>query len=215
MSARRIVCIVAVLLLVTPLMAQETGWVLRGRLINISPNDSSTTIGDTGTGAAVDSAMTLEVDLTYKFNDRWAVEVIAATAKHDLKTESGDLAGADAGEVTHLPPTVTLQYHFPVEGAFHPYVGAGLNYTIFYDYEISSDLRGLGLSDLDFENSFGLAGQLGFDYDINDRWLFNVDVKYIKISTDVDLQLAVGGVLDTITVDIDPWVLGVGIGYRF
>jgi outer membrane protein len=215
MNARRLVCIVAVLLLVTPVMAQETGWVLRGRLIDIAPNDSSTTIGDTGTGAAVDSAMTLEVDLTYKFNERWAVEVIAATAKHDLTTESGALAGADAGAVTHLPPTVTLQYHFPVTGAFHPYIGAGLNYTIFYDYEISSDLRGLGLSDLDFENSFGLAGQLGFDYDINDRWLFNVDLKYIKISTDVDLELEGGGVLDTITVDIDPWVFGVGIGYRF
>lgn len=199
----------------SPVLAQDYHWVARARVISVSPDDSSGTIADTGTGVSVDSAVVPEVDLSYMFNPQWGVEVIAATSQHDLATSGGAIGGLDAGSVWVLPPTVTLQYHPQVTGSLHPYLGVGVNYTLFYSYDLSSDLESAGLSDVDLDDSFGLAGQLGVDIDINERWLFNADVKYIDISTDADLKLASGGVLDTVSVDINPWVFGVGVGYRF
>jgi outer membrane protein len=208
-----IVVVAAVLLLAGAADAGE--WMGRVRVISISPNDSSDAILDTGTEVSVDSAITLEVDLTYMFNETWGLEIIAATAEHDLGTEGGALGGADAGSVWVLPPTFTLQYHFPTAGTVHPYVGAGINYTLFYSYDLSDDLEGLGISDVDLDASVGAAGNLGVDFDLGERYLFNLDVKYIMISTDADLVLAAGGILDTVSVDVDPWVFGVGLGIRF
>ena len=201
--------------LLVPAVTDAADWIARLRVIDVSPNDSSGTILDTGTGVAVDSATTIEVDITMMLSDTWGLELIAATTKHDLSTSGGDLDGASAGSVKVLPPTLTLQYHFPTGGGWHPYLGAGINFTLFYDYELSSDLEGLGVSDIEFDNSFGFAGNLGVDIDLSDRWLFNLDVKYILIDTAPEIELADGGYLDRVEVNIDPWVFGVGVGIRF
>ncbi len=134
---------------------------------------------------------------------------------HTLAVAGGALAGADAGTVGALPPTLTLQYHSSSGGPLDVYCGIGVNYTRFFNYDLSAELAGLGLADVKFSSSFGLAGQLGVDFAMRGAWVFNVDVKYVKISTDAELRLGNGHVLDTVTVDIDPWVFGVGIGYRF
>lgn len=191
------------------------GWIFRGRLINVAPNDDSTSILTTGTEVTVDDAIVPEIDLTYMFNSNWGLEVIAATSPHDLATAKGALAGADAGEVWVLPPTFTLQYHFGYGGPIDFYAGLGLNYTLFYSYDLSDDLEGLGVSDIDFDASIGLAANMGVDFQFNEKWVFNMDLKYIDMATDADLELAAGGVLDTVEVDINPFVLGVGVGYRF
>jgi outer membrane protein len=212
--AKKICLVVAVVLLVLPAIAQAQGnWIFRVRGISISPNDSSSKILDTGTEVTVDSKATVEVDLTYMFSDHVGLEVIAATARHDLATTGGALGGADAGSVKVLPPTITLQYFFGNE-AIRPYIGAGVNFTYFYSYDLSDDLAGLGITDVEFSNSFGLAGDIGCDFGFGGNWLFNIDAKYVMISTDADLKVA-HDTLDTIKVDIDPWVFGVGIGYRF
>ena len=195
--------------------ANAGDWLGRLRVLNISPDDSSGTILDTGTGITVDSAYTLELDLTYMFNDTWGLEVIAGTAEHDLATAGGALGGADAGSVWVLPPTFTLQYHFPTSGGIHPYIGVGLNFTLFYNYDLSDDLAALGIEDVDLDSSVGPAANIGIDFDISDRYFFNVDLKYIAISTNADLELAGDDILDTVDVDIDPWVIGAGFGMRF
>ncbi len=211
-----VVLVVTVLLVPTVTLAQDSHWIVRGRVIDVSPNDSSSAIAGTdGTAVTVDSDVVPEVDLTYMLNANWGLEIIAGTSRHDLATKGGALAGADAGQVKVLPPTLTLQYHFGHDGPIDFYCGLGLNYTLFYSYDLSGDLANLGVADLDFSQSFGFSGQLGADFSFADAWVFNVDVKYIDMSTDVDLVLTGGGVLDTVTVDIDPWVLGVGVGYRF
>ncbi|MDJ0841948.1 MAG: OmpW family outer membrane protein [Acidobacteriota bacterium] len=204
-----------VLAFASTLFAADGNWLIRLRLIDVAPNDDSSEILTTGTSVAVDSAIVPEVDLTYFFNDNWGLEVIAATSPHDLSTENGDLGGADAGEVWVLPPTFTLQYHFGRNTATDFYAGLGLNYTLFYSYDLSDDLSGLGVGDIDFDSSFGLAGNVGVDFQINEKWVFNIDLKYIDISTDADLELAAGGVLETVDVDINPLVAGIGVGYRF
>lgn len=212
--AKKLCLVVALMLLVLPAVSQaQDNWILRVRGISISPNDSSSEILDTGTEVTVDSKTTFEVDLTYMFSDNVGLEVIAATARHDLATAGGALGGADAGSVKVLPPTVTLQYFFGGE-TIRPYIGAGVNFTYFYSYNLSEDLAGLGITDVEFSNSFGFAGNFGIDFSLGGSWLLNLDAKYIMISTDADLMVG-GDVLDTIDVDVDPWVYGVGIGYRF
>ncbi|CAM2064507.1 OmpW family protein [Sulfidibacter corallicola] len=195
--------------------AGDGDFLVRGRLINVAPNDDSSDILTTGTHVTVDDAFVPEVDLTYFFNKNWGLEIIAATSPHDISTESGALGGADAGEVWVLPPTLTLQYHFGKDKAVDVYAGLGINYSLFYNYDISDDLKGLGVSDIDFDSSFGLAGNLGVDFKLTEKWVFNLDLKYIDIATDADLELEAGGILDTLDVDIDPLVVGIGVGYRF
>lgn len=213
---RKLFLILVLIALVAGAASADDGqWTGRLRLISISPDASSDTIGATGTGADVDSAITLEVDVTYMFNDRWGLEVIAATAEHDIEGQAGALDEVDLGSIWVLPPTFTLQYHFATDGPFKPYVGAGVNFTLFYSYDISAPLTGLGVGDIDFDSSIGLAAQIGADYELGDPWLLNFDVKYIDIGTDAEIQIAGGGVLDTIGVDIDPWVFGIGFGRRF
>ena len=195
--------------------AQDANKMIRARLINVAPNDDSTQILDTGTEVAVDDAIVPEVDLTYMFHQNWGLEIIAATSPHDLSTENGALGAADAGEVWVLPPTLTLQYHTGFGQGFDFYCGLGVNYTLFYNYDVSADLEGLGVTDIDYDNSFGLAGNVGFDFQITDKWVFNVDLKYIDIATEADLKLADDTTLASVDVDINPLVIGIGVGYRF
>ncbi len=211
---RKACLVFALVLLVAPILAHaQEGWIFRARVINIAPDASSSQILDTGTTVDVDSAWTLEVDLTYMFSENVGLELIAATANHDLATTGGALGGANAGSVWVLPPTLTLQYFFGT-GDIRPYVGAGINYTVFYGYDLSADLASLGITDVTFSNSFGFDGDIGVDFYIGDKWLINADIKYIQISTDADLKVG-SDILDTIAVDVDPWVFGIGAGIRF
>jgi outer membrane protein len=211
---RKMCLVFALMLIVLPAIAQaQENWIFRVRAIDISPDSSSSEILDTGTYVDVDSAWTLEVDATYMFSERVGLELIAATAQHDLSTTGGALGGADAGSVWVLPPTLTLQYFFG-SGKIRPYVGAGINYTVFYSYDLSEDLADLGITNVTFSNSFGFDGDIGVDISLGGNWLLNADIKYIQISTDARLKVG-SDTLDTISVDVDPWVFGIGAGIRF
>ena len=217
---RRAVCFVvlcsAVMAFSTVAAAQEGGWIIRSRVLSVAPNEeSSSIVGTGGSEVAVDSDYIPELDVVYMVNDRWGVEAIAGTSKHELEAVGGALNGANAGSVRVLPPTFTLQYHTGFRQPVDFYFGLGLNYTLFYSYDLSDDLAALGVDDLDFGSSFGVSGQVGVDLVLKENWVVNFDAKYIIMSTDVDLVLGTGEILDTVSVDLDPWVFGVGIGYRF
>ncbi|MCG6949327.1 MAG: outer membrane beta-barrel protein [Acidobacteria bacterium] len=209
-----IVVVVALIAMPVAANAGDGDWILRARVINVSPNESSGPILSFGGEVGVDSATTLEVDVTYMFSKRLGLEVIAATTGHDLSAAGGDLAGASLGDVKVLPPTAVLQFHPLPGGLFDLYFGGGVNFTLFYSYDLSADLAGLGVTDLEFDESFGLAGNIGMNFNLGDNLLINVDLKYIKIGTDVDV-MAGSDALGTIGVDIDPWVFGAGVGWRF
>jgi outer membrane protein len=210
----RILIGVMMALLVVPAVADAQDWILRVRGIAIDPNDSSGEIGETGTTIDVDSQSTIEVDITYLFSPSFGIELIAATAKHDLKATGGALDGADLGAVTHLPPTVCLQWYIIPEGLINFYIGAGINFTTFYDYDLSDDLAALGVTDIEFTNSFGLAGNAGLNINLGERFMLNADVKYIQIATDADIKVG-SATLDEVSVDINPFVYGIGVGFRF
>lgn len=155
--------------------AQETNdferWKLRFRGIAVAPN-ASATIGVIGGDAEISTAFVPELDFTYFLNENWALELILGTAKHDVNTVGSNLtaiggpasAEVDLGSVWLLPPTLTLQYHFGGE-SLQPYIGAGLNYTIFYNADAAS-----GGPDVDYDNALGFALQFGFDYPLNEKW---------------------------------------------
>lgn len=176
--------------------AQEGNWLVRLRAIDVVPNASSDIAG-----LDVGSRWAPELDFTYFFTPNFAAELILATTKHSVT-----LSGTSLGDTWVLPPTITLQYHFTDLGAFKPYVGAGLNLTWFYNTELNTGKQPLTLS----SPSVGPALQAGMDFEIAKNWYLNADVKYIWINTDVKANGA------TITkLDINPWVFGVGVGYRF
>jgi outer membrane protein len=223
---------VAAALLPNFAFAEEGDWVVRLRAVNISPNESSK-LGQTvnknvapvmtpSADLKVDDNVIPELDISYYITKNIAAELILALGtKHDVKI-SGDAVGAignqNLGEVNLLPPTLTLQWHFRPDQTFDPYIGAGINYTRMLDRNLKFK-RGVTAGDkikID-SDSWGLVAQAGFDINLKDGWLINADVKYIKMDTDVKMKGAVtGGAWTKIdSLDIDPWVVGIGIGKRF
>jgi len=211
---RKIALVVAVVMILAPVICDAGDWTVRVRVINIDPNESSGEIGETGSEIAVDSATVPEVDVSYNFTKRLGLELIAAVADHGLSATGGALNGADLGTVSLLPPTLVLQFHPFPGGLFDFYIGAGINYTSFYSYDLSSDLAELGVTDIDFTSSFGLAGDVGLSFFIGDHFHINGDIKYIQIATDAKIRTE-AGILDTVSVDINPWVFGLGLGWKF
>ena len=208
----------------TALAFEKGDIVVRAGFTTVAPDESSSNLvvggADLGTGVTVDNNTQLGLNLAYFFTDQWNVELLAATPfKHDVSTDLLDLG--TLGEVTHLPPTVTVNYYFNDSAApFQPYVGAGLNYTLFFSEDFDADKEALGFSDLSLDGSFGYSVQAGFDFMLNENWMVNGSVRYIDISTDADFTLDNAGLgfsnaPGTVSVDIDPWVYTLSVGYKF
>lgn len=211
-----------------PAMAYEAGDILvRGRIINVNPNDDSGSLvlggtTDLGEGVKVDSDTVPELDITYMISPNWGVELILGYSEHTVTTHKASglvldtLPGSrDVIDTKVLPPTLLLQYHFMPNSNIRPYIGAGINYTYFFDEEVSGNSAIKAAGDkIKLKNSFGLAMQAGVDVALNQDWFVNFDVKYIQIDTTAKFSgTAVGSA--EIDADIDPFVYGIGIGRRF
>ena len=159
----------------------------------------------------IDSNTQLGITVGYMLTDNISVELLAATPfRHSVSLNGvGKIA-----EVEHLPPTLMLQYYFMDSSSkFRPYVGAGLNYTTFFNEDFNSTGESAELSDLKLEDSWGLAANVGIDYQVKDNWFFGASVWYADISTDVKFKYQ--GENQKISTDIDPWVFMVTGGYSF
>ncbi len=193
-----------------PAAAHQAGdLLLRVGAANVSPNAGSEDVAGLGE-FDIDSNTQLGLNLTYMATDNIGIELLAATPF------SHRVSLAPVGEIAklkHLPPTLMAQYYFGGAGSkFRPYVGIGLNATLFFEEKFTNDLGG-ALTDLDLDTSWGVAGQVGLDYRLADRWLVNASVWYIDIETDVNFKL--GGDAVSIATDVDPWVYMLSVGYRF
>lgn len=177
---------------------------IRVRGIVIQPHESAT-IDAIGGDVDVSTELVPEVDFSLFLTDNLALELIAATAKHDVEAEGTALGDLDLGSVWHLPPTLLLQWHIMPKGVVSPYFGAGVNYTLFYNEDEGNDI-----DKIEYDNSWGYALQTGVDIQVANNLYLNLDVKKIWIETDVEINDAVDA-----EVDIDPWVFGVGLGYKF
>ncbi|RMD89441.1 MAG: OmpW family protein [Alphaproteobacteria bacterium] len=187
-------------------MASAGDLVVRARGIAVIP-DESATITPIGGDVGIDTAVMPELDFSYFVTDTVAFELIAAVSPHDVRAIGTSIGDADVGDLLLLPPTLTVQYHMPLSDDLKPYVGAGINATFFID----EDAAGGVVTDVNAKDTLGWALQAGVDYRLSGRWMFNVDVKRLFLDTKVKLN---GGAIDA-KVNIDPWIVGVGFGYRF
>ncbi len=180
-------------------MAFEPGdWLVRVGASYVSPASDNSDI------VSVESDTSVTFNFSYMMTDVWALEVLAAVPfKHDIEL----LDGTKVGSTKQLPPTVSLQYHFMPTEKFQPYLGVGINFTHFSSEKTIGALEGV---DLNLGDSWGLAGQAGFDVLFNDDWFFNLDIRYIDIDTKARLDGQSIG-----TVEVDPWIFGGHIGFRF
>lgn len=204
-------------------VSHQAGDILvRAGATTVAPDESTSNIlaggSDLGVALNIDNNTQLGLNVAYFVTDNINLELLAATPfTHDVTFSVSDPLGTgnQLGEVTHLPPTVTVNYYFNDAAAdFQPYVGAGINYTLIYDEAFTGANRNAGLSDLSLDNSLGLSAQVGMDYMIDQTWHVNASVRWIDIDTEAtfDVGGAEGRVGD---IEIDPWVYTVSVGYTF
>lgn len=217
---KQVLCLAIGAALAMPAMAHNAGDIIvRGGVTTVAPDDDSGHVSVAGAStpytASVDNDTQLGLNFVYMATDNIGVELLAATPfEHDIKLHNaGDLNGTLA-ETKHLPPTVTLQYYFdtPVKG-LTPYAGVGINYTKFFDEDFKGTYSNAGFSDLSLDDSWGYALNVGVDYMFDDHWLINASVYYLDIDTDAHFDLA--GDRGSVSVDVDPYVYSVMVGYRF
>jgi outer membrane protein len=205
--------------------------VVRLRATNVSPQESSK-LGETtdkafGAGSAqtffgnpkanleVDSNTIPELDISYYVTKNIALELILALgSRHDVKVDSAGAVDPYLGEINVLPPTLTAQWHFMPDQTFDPYVGAGISYMRMMDNGVTAKTAGGNFPIRVDRHNWGGALQAGFDVNLKDGWMINFDVKKIWIDTDVKLNLGTG-YRRVDTLDIDPLVVSLGVGYRF
>jgi outer membrane protein len=185
-------------------MAQAAGdWTFSVGAHVVDPASDNGTLAGGALSTDVGSDWRPTITAEYFFSPRWGVEILAALPfEHDIK-----LNGVNAGSTKHLPPTVTLQYHFEGSEKVKPFIGAGVNYTVFFEEETRGPLAG---TDLELDSSFGLAAHAGLDFAIGtNKWL-RVDARWIDIDTDVKVDGAGVG-----SVNIDPMVYGAAFVWSF
>ena len=240
--AAAIIAVTAISGVTTSVMAYESGdWLVRGRVINVNPFSDSGPLhsiapvapdkGVHGEGASVNKDIIPELDITYMISPNWGVELILGYSEHTVSANKGlatlvaKQGSEDVINTKILPPTLTLQYHFTPNTGISPYIGAGINYTHFFDAKIPEN-SGIALTSdkalkkdrsgsVKLDGTWGLAVQAGVDIALNDDWFVNLDVKYIDISTTAtfkNIAIVPDSQIDT---DIDPLVFGIGIGRRF
>lgn len=189
-------------------VARKGDWIVTGRITQVSSgaDDAITTAGGAATGLNVDVGDDIMPTLgfTYFLTDNISVEAILGATQHEIRARG---PGVDVAvhETWVLPPVVTLQYRPMPEARVSPYVGAGVNYMLFFDGE---DRNGFTV---ELEDGFGYALQAGADVALTGPWTLNLDVKKVWFDTEATIN---GGALKS-EVNLDPWVVSLGVGRKF
>lgn len=175
-------------------------WQLRVRAVALTPSPYFFD-AISGFDPDISTGYAPEVDITYFLSKKIAIELMVTTTTHDVEIEDGQ----NLGSVSLIPPTLSLQYHFYHKN-FKPYIGAGLNYTIFYGEEAGD------LDAISYENELGYVLQAGIDYNLSDKWFINLDFKKIFLKTEVTPN---NDATSTALTNFDPLVMGFGVGMKF
>ncbi|MGC0391838.1 outer membrane protein [Bradyrhizobium liaoningense] len=203
-------------------------WMIRLRALGVLPDGGGSSVNVAGvpslsspnSGLSISDQVVPELDISYFFTKNIAAELILGVTRHSI-SGTGSLANLPIGKTTLLPPTLTLQYHFDNFGAFKPYIGAGVNYTVFFNNSAANAPAAIAgppaivatTTNLHVSNAWGGAVQFGFDYMIDRHWGLNVDVK--KLWLRPNYSATVSGLPVTGTAHIDPWLVGAGVTYKF
>jgi outer membrane protein len=210
--------LIALAALAQPAHAEPGDLLVRLRGILVAPNERTSGVVPTfpAEKASVNNSFMPELDFTYMLSKNVGAELILATTKHHATGRTGTTGSiGQLASTWVLPPTLTLQYHFAPEGRIRPYVGAGVNYTLFYSEKASDGLEtAVGPTKVRMSDSFGYAVQAGVDVPIGKRTFFNLDVKYIDIDTTARIDTTAIGT-QRLRMHLDPLVFGIGFGMKF
>jgi outer membrane protein len=190
--------------LAAPAFAQQAGeWTFSVGARQVNPKSDNGSLVGGALDVEVDSGISATFTGEYFIRDNLGIEILASLPfKHDINIDGLGRVGS----TKHLPPTVSLQYHFG-EGTVKPFVGAGVNYTVFFSEDTTGALAG---TDLDLDGSWGLAAHAGIDFEVGEKGSIRIDARWIDIDTDVQLNGA-----DIGTVEIDPLVYGAAYVFKF
>jgi len=214
MRIKTLVAAMAVVASLAPIAAQaqaaaENPWMIRVRAVDLLFQN-----GQSGGNGAVQALNVKaqnqwipEVDVSYFFTKNIAAELVL-TYPQQVNITAGS-GNTNVGKITALPPSLLAQYHFTDLGAFKPYVGLGVNYTIFGNRQ---NFPALGNTVTVNQSSIGVVGQIGMDYMFDKNWGMNVDLKYATMSTEVK---TVSGGTNLGTLTLNPWMPAVGVTYKF
>lgn len=191
-----------------PVRGKQAGDLVLGLgVIGVLPDSGGRVDAIGGKPSASDSASP-QLDLTWFATPNLSLNLIAATTRHDVHVNGSALGEVDLGRVWALPPTLTLQFHPFPQARVSPYVGAGINYTFFYS---EGGRRTPPVEKVDVTNSWGWALNAGVDIEVAPRWAVNFDVKKLFLRPDVSVNSGAIGA----RADLDPWIVGAGVRYRF
>jgi outer membrane protein len=181
-------------------------WLVRVRAISLEPANQSSanpTLSVPANAITINSKIIPDLDLSYFFSDPHLAAELVLTYP---QLQSVYFQGGLIGTFDHLPPSLMAQYHLSPGAAFQPYVGVGVNETLIRN--ASLNVGGVGALHLD-SSSTGIAYQVGADLKSGQRHVINIDAKYINIASGV-----YAGSTKVSTATINPWLFGVGYGFR-
>lgn len=193
--------------------AESPQWRYGGRLSWVSAGTTSDPIDDSGSALDLSSGLGAEFDATLMFSDLFGVEFSIGASAHRLEVTGGDVGTVDAGRLWLVPLTAIGQYHVPIYGPWGPYVGLGVTWALPLDGK-SGDAEEAGIEEMEFEG--GLAGvvQIGVNYQMDNRWYANIDLRYTGTSLDAQVRTLEED-LPTVTLNAKPFVISLGFGYKF
>jgi outer membrane protein len=192
---------------------QAGDFLFRAGTATVRPNAGSDNVLGQGS-FGVNNNTQLGLTFGYMVTDNIGVELLAATPFNHNVSLKGSAVSGDIASVKHLPPTLMAQYYFgDKQDKLRPYLGLGLNYTMFFDEKFNDYGKSAGLSNLDLKNSWGVAAQAGLDYNLDEHWMLNMSVWWMNIETQV--RFDAGDQHQNIDTRLDPFVFMFGAGYRF
>ncbi len=170
-------------------------------------------IGDTGSSPTLSSGPGIEIDWVLWPLDELTVELSIGASPHPVGTSGGSLSGPDGGTLWRLPLSAVAQYRPDLYGRFDPYVGLGLVYNAAV-YDMSSAYAEV-FSKVSFSSDANIVVQVGVNYDLDERWSANLDLRYMGMTTDGTFTSLDGATRDELSLKFDPWVVGLGFRYRY
>ena len=199
---------------------------------HIAPNSSATdAVGPmlpgppSGVSLDVRNKSTLFFSVAQGLNENMEVELaLGYPPTHEVEAKLAStlpanvlaLNGQKIAEVRQVAPTLFFNYKFgSADSQWRPFVGLGINYTKF-DKRVSTPtgnaLNG-GPTDIRLSDSWGLAGQVGLSYRINERWSVTGALATARVKT--KLTATTGGAARKIDIRFRPAVLTVAASYTF
>ncbi len=209
MKLQSLVLAAATALTMTTAFAVPAGtWSVAAGAHMVDPKSDNGTVVNNTLSVDVDDDIRPTISGEYFIANNVGIELLAAIPFHHDFTLN-DAAGNEVltGSTQHLPPTLSLQYHFDYDNMplnIKPFVGVGVNYTTFFKERISDG------ADLDLDDSVGVAGHVGIDIPYAATEAFRIDARYMDIKTDASLNGT-----DIGEIDISPWVYGVAFVKQF